>query len=135
MQKQAKKKITRTTGWIRLSNLLWPTPLRNVKVRKGHVCMCKGPLPKRAVGSNQIWSQNSLSLIQFHIWLIILRRSTGIQLVVDGMQSYLKPNTGLLLSKTLRIGLLMAAAIALVLPITAQEVSAPAPAPAFAPAL
>src|SRR5450432_2480188 len=45
------------------------------------------------------------------------------------MQSYLKLNTGLLLSKTSRIGLLIAAAIVIAVPIAAQDVSAPAPAP------
>jgi hypothetical protein len=51
------------------------------------------------------------------------------------MQSYLKLNTGLPLSKSFRIGLLIAAAIVMVMPIAAQDVSAPAPAPEVAPAL
>jgi Carboxypeptidase regulatory-like domain len=64
-----------------------------------------------------------------------LKKEYGASARSNEMKSYLKLNTGLLVSKALRIGLLIVAAIAIVVPISAQDVTSPAPAPALATAL
>lgn len=64
-----------------------------------------------------------------------LKKEYGASTRVDGMHSYLKLNTGLPVLKSFRIGLLIAAAIVTVMPIAAQDASAPATAPAPVPAV